>query len=112
MMLYENMKIKVCSLDGDTDFFDIVAGVLQGDTLVPYLSIICLDYVLRTLINLLKENGFTLKKTRSKLYPVQTITDTDYTDDIANTPAQARSLLHSLEQAAVAVGRQNGVHVL
>ena len=48
MMLYKNTKIKVCSLDGDTDCFDIVAGVLQGDTLTPYLFIICLDYVLRT----------------------------------------------------------------
>ena len=27
----------VCgSSDGDTDYFDIVAGVLQGDTLAPY----------------------------------------------------------------------------
>ena len=41
---------KVCSPDGDTDYFDIVAEVLQGDTLVPYLFIICLDYVFRTLI--------------------------------------------------------------
>ena len=45
MMLYKNMKVKVHSLDGDTDFFDIVAGVLQRDTLAPYLFIICLDYV-------------------------------------------------------------------
>ena len=29
--------------DGDTDFFDIVAGVLQVDKLAPYLFIICLD---------------------------------------------------------------------
>ena len=27
------MKVKVCSPDGDTDYFDIGAGVLQGDTL-------------------------------------------------------------------------------
>ena len=40
------MKAKVHSPDGDTGFFDIVAGVLQGDTLAPYLFIICLDYVL------------------------------------------------------------------
>ena len=33
MMLYRNPKVKVGSLDGDTDYFDIVAGVLQGDTL-------------------------------------------------------------------------------
>ena len=56
------MKIKVRSLDGDTDFFDIVAGVLQGYTIVPYLFIIFLDYLLRTSIDLMKEKGFTLKK--------------------------------------------------
>ena len=47
MMLYKNMKIKVCSPDGDTDYFNIVAGVLQGDTLAPYLFIICLDCMFR-----------------------------------------------------------------
>ena len=47
-MLYRNTKVKVHSPAGDTDYFDIVASVLQGDTLVPYLFIICLDYVLRT----------------------------------------------------------------
>ena len=31
----ENTKIKIRSPDGDTDDFDIVAGVLQEDTLTP-----------------------------------------------------------------------------
>ena len=35
MMLKRNTKVKVRSRDGDTDYFDIVAGVLQGDTLAP-----------------------------------------------------------------------------
>ena len=51
MILYRNTKVKVHSLDGDTDYFNIVAGVLQGDTLAPYLFITCLDDVLRTLID-------------------------------------------------------------
>ena len=51
MMLYRNTKVKVCSSDGDTDYFDIVAGVLQEDTLAPYLFIICLYYMLRTSID-------------------------------------------------------------
>ena len=51
MMLYKNMKVKIRSPDGDTDYFDIVAGVLQGDILAPYLFIICLDYVLKTSID-------------------------------------------------------------
>ena len=66
MMLYKNMKMKVCSPDGDTDFLDIVTGVLQGDTLAPYLFIIYLDCVLRMTINLMKENGFTFIKARSR----------------------------------------------
>ena len=61
-ILYRNTKVKVRSPDGDTEYFDIVAGVLQGDTLAPYLFIICLDYVLRTSIDKIKENGFELTK--------------------------------------------------
>ena len=106
-ILYRNTKVKVRSPDGDTDYFDIVAGVLQGDTLATYLFIICLDYVLRTSIDKIKENGFELTKKRSKRYPTKTITDADYADDIAilaNTPAQAETLLHSLERAAAGIG--------
>ena len=101
-ILYRNTKVKVRSPDGDTEYFDIVAGVLQGDTLAPYLFIICLDYVLRTSIDKIKENGFELTKKRSRSYPATTITDADYADDIAilaNTPDQAETLLHSLERA-------------
>ena len=54
MMLYKNTKVKVRSPDGDPDFFDIVVGVLQGDTLAPYLFIICLDYILFMSIDLIK----------------------------------------------------------
>ena len=48
------MKVNVHSPDGDTDYFDIVAGVRQGDTLTPYRFIICLDYVLTPSIDLMK----------------------------------------------------------
>ena len=54
----------------------------------------------------MKENGFTLEKI-SRQYLSQTVTDADYADDIAfqaNIPAQAESLLHSLEQAAGGIG--------
>ena len=107
MMLHKNTKVKVRSLDGDTDYFEIVAGVLQGDILAPCLSIICLDYMLRTSIDIMKENGFKLAKERSKRYPAQTITDADYASDIAlltNKPAQAEALLHSLQWTAAGIG--------
>ena len=41
----------VWSPDGDIEYFDINAGVLQGDTLAPLLFIITLDYELRTSID-------------------------------------------------------------
>ena len=107
MILYRNTKVKVRSPDGDTDYFSIVAGILQGDTLAPYLFIICLDYVLRTSIDKIKENGFELTKKRSRRYPAKTITGAGYADDIAilaNAPAQAETPLHSLERAAGGIG--------
>ena len=93
--------------DGDTDYFDIVVGVQQGDTLTTHLFIIYLVYVLRMSIDSMKENGFNLAKKRSRWYPSQTVTDADYTDDIvllANSLAQAKSLLHRLEGAAGNIG--------
>ena len=103
MMLYKNTKVKVHSPDGDTDYFDIVEGLIQGDTLAPYRFIILLDHFLRTFINKMKYNGFKLTKEGSRRYPTQTITEVDYTDDIAllaNAPTQAESLLQNLEPAA------------
>ena len=48
-MLYKTPKVKVHS--PDRDYGDIIAGVLQGDTLAPYLFIICIDFVFRTSID-------------------------------------------------------------
>ena len=113
MILYRNNEVKVRFPDRDTDYFDIVTGVLQGDTLTPYLFIICLDYVLRTSIDKIKENGFELTKKRSRRYPAKTITDADYADDIvilANASAQAETLLHSLERAAAGIGLHVNAH--
>ena len=55
----------------------------------------------------MKENVFKLAKERSRRCPARTITDENYADDIAllaNTPAQAESLLHSLERATGGIG--------
>ena len=96
----------------ETDYFDIVAGVLQGDTLNPYLFIICLDYVLRISIDKIQENGFELTK-KSRRYPVKTITDANYADGIAllaNAPIKAETLLHSLERAAAGIGFHVNAH--
>ena len=105
--------MKVRSSDGDIEYFDFVAWVLQGDMLAPYLLIICLDYVLKTSIDEITENGFVLKKKRSRRYPAKIITDADYADGIAllaNTPNQGETLLHRLERAAAGIGLHANAH--
>ena len=102
MMLYRITKSKVRSPDGDTDFFNILAEVLQGDTLAPYIFVICLDYVLRTSVDPNNELGLTLEKARSRRYPNRKITDADYADDFADSVADAASMLQ--EEAAQTIG--------
>ena len=112
-ILNRNTKVKVRSPDGDTEYFDIVAGVLQGDALALYLFIICLDYVLRTSIDKIRENGFELTKKRNRRYPAKTITDANYADDtaiLANTPNEAETLLHSLDRATASIGLHVNAH--
>ena len=107
MMLYKNTKSLVRSPDGDTSFFDILAGVLQGDTLAPFLFVITLDYVLRTSLDKHTNLGFTLTKRLSSRHPAVKLTDVDYADDLAvtaDTISNATTLLHQLEDAAKDVG--------
>ena len=69
------------------------------------LFFICLDDVLKTSIDIVKDNGF--KLTKERRYAAQRITEMDNADDIAllaNTPAQAETLLHHLERASAGIG--------
>ena len=52
--ILQNTKAMFRSRDSDIDFFDIVTGVLQEDTLAPFQLTNCLQYVLRTSIDLIK----------------------------------------------------------
>ena len=107
MMLYKNTHSMVFSPDGDTSYFEIITGVLQGDTLAPFLFIICLDYILKTSLDNNRELGFTLTERKSRRYPAEQITDTDYADDIAvtsNTLKDANTLLLKIESAAKEIG--------
>ena len=107
MIMYQDTRSMVCSPDGDTDFFDISAGVLQGDTLAPYIFIICLDYVLRKALDKNNELGFILAKRKSKCFPTMKVTDTDYADDLAvlaDVLKDATFLLHSIERTAKEIG--------
>ena len=106
MTMYSNTQAFVRSPDGDTKFFNIIAGVLQGDTFAPYLFIIVLDYVLRNL-DQTKDLGFTLKKHLSRRNPAEMLTDIDFADDLALLSGKignAEKLLRILETAAASVG--------
>ena len=103
MMLYYNTRLMVRSPDGDTPFLEITTGVLQGNTLAPFLFIICLDYILKTSLDNDRELGFTLTERRSRRYPAEQINDIDYADDItvtSNTLNDANTLLLKIELAA------------
>ena len=53
-------------------------------------------------VDLINENGFILKKTKSR-YLIETMTDADYTDDLLlliTRSAHTEFPLYSLEQAA------------
>ena len=79
-LLYTNNSATVLSPDGETKPFDIKAGILQGDTLAPFLFIIVVDYILRVSLDLSKEKGFLLKPRGSTRHPAEFITDTDFAE--------------------------------
>ena len=66
MMLHENTKAMICSSDDNIDFFNIITGFLQGDSLLLYMFIISKDNVLQMSI---KEKWFYNENTKSRKYP-------------------------------------------
>ena len=106
--LYENTTARVITPDGETEVFNIVAGVLQGDTLAPYLFTIVLDHIMRqTVGDIESELGFEIERRRSRRHPSTAISDLDFADDIALLSEeidQAQQLLERLEQQSAKVG--------
>ena len=103
--IYTNTKAKVLSPDGETDVFEITMGVLQGDTLAPFLFVIALDFAMRKAIE--EQFGFTITPKQSRRIQAKTITDLDFADDIAllsDMIEQARKLLLAVERECIAVG--------
>ena len=106
--MYRNTKAKVLSPDGETRNFGIQAGFLQGDTLVLYLFVIVLDYVLKKAItNSEAKFWFILLKRQSKRIKPSVLTDCDFADDIvlmSNEVNQAHKFFNELEKVAKKLG--------
>ena len=103
MMLCKNKKDMVSSPNDNIDFFDNVTGGIFA----PSQFIICQYYRWQISIFPIKENGFTLKKTRSRWYPTKTITDSDETSDeehLANTPVPVECQMDNLGMATKGIG--------
>ena len=82
-------------------------GILQGDSLAPYLFIIVGDYILHISSDPTSNHGLTLYEKKSTYHPSKHITDLDYADDIALLSHQINNaeILHqSLETTAHKVG--------
>ena len=106
-ILYLDTEAQVLYPDGETDFFNISAGVLQGDTLAPMLFILSLDYALRKAASNSHQTCFTLQPQPSRRQHAIMITDTDFADDIAllsDTIEKAQLLLLRVEAAAETIG--------
>ena len=67
----------VNSPSGKTDSWRVWGGVLQGDTLAPFLFILVIDVILRHISHKMK--GFKILSTLGEL---RTITDLNYADDL------------------------------
>ena len=83
MTIYKNSRSRVLLNDKQSKEFEITTGVLQGDTLAPFLFIICIDYVLKRAEQQLPKAGFTTQPRKSSREPEGKLFDFDFTDDIA-----------------------------
>lgn len=105
-LLYTNTRAQVITPDGKTEFFEILAGVLKGDTLAPYLFIIVVDYFMRIALGKRPDIGFTLTPA-SRRVKAKEISDTEFADDIAlvtNTVKEAEELMGEVEAISASVG--------
>ena len=97
--------------DGDiSDYFDLGVGVLQGDTLAPYLFVLVIDWIMRNAVPD-ASLGFCVRErvgTRSRCTsPAVYVTDLDFADDIAVLSSSATNMqimILSIELWALKVG--------
>jgi hypothetical protein len=108
MAMYQDTTAAVQTPDGLSDPFSTTSGVLQGDTLAPFLFVLALDWVLRTgLPDSDDGNGFLLRRRMSRRYPEKSLCVLGYADDLAllsSTAEGAQHLLDGLTRAAARVG--------
>ena len=107
IVLYSNTCSSVLTPDCETEPFDVLTGILQGDTLAPFLFVVVVDYIMRTSVDTINEKGFQYQPRRGSRHPALHITDADFADDIAllsDNLENAQVLLSLLEAATNCTG--------
>lgn len=105
MSLYTNTKARVRTSNGLTREFPTTSGVLQGDTLAPYLFVIVMDYIMR--MSLTDEDAYTVKCRMSRREPAVKLPALAYADDAAlmsDSAEAAERQLHRFETISASVG--------
>ena len=107
-LMYNVTRARVLTPDGNTDYFEILAAVLQGNTLAPFLIAIVLDYAMGQAIDGKEEKlTFKLDRRRSRQQNPTVITETDFADDnalITEDMNQAQELLTRVEIESCKIG--------
>ena len=106
-VMYEDPSSFVNTPDGPTESFVTTTGILQGDTLAPYLFAIVVDYILRHSVDIVNYQGLDVKPNKTTRDRSKFLTDLDYADDIAlisSLISNAQQLLTTLEEASKKVG--------
>jgi hypothetical protein len=84
--IYHNSRSAVLVNGNLSEEFNVAAGVLQGDTLAPFLFIIVVDYVMKNAenehTNSKGEHGFATSLKQSARHQTPTMHDLDFVDDI------------------------------
>ena len=75
----------VLSQDGFSDPFYVTSGVLQGDTLAPFLFVIALNSVISRVRQTIPQMGIRLLEPLSSREPEIKLVELSYADDIAIT---------------------------
>lgn len=110
MSLYKSSSARVCTTDGLSDPILLSRGVLQGDTLAPYLFIVVMDYILRNAIN--DELGYNISPYSSNRRSASRIlqkflSNLAFADDIAllcSSFNDAQTILSAIVNTALTIG--------
>ena len=105
IQMYSDTSACVSTELGPTEWFKTTSGVLQGDTLSPYLFIVLLDYALKKTLQ--DDFGLVVRKRNGRRHPAIYIGVLAYADNIcllAESIDDVKCSLHRLETSAADIG--------